>query len=114
MGYGRGYGRGYGFGRGFGWGLGPNLGWNCRFFPNLPRRWWMMPPEMLAQFQEQFAQNPVSTPVTGFEGYQGPYGPAFPTMTKEQEIQMLENQTEFLKVQLEQIQNRLQSLRGGE
>ena len=42
MGYGRGYGRGYGFGRGFGWGLGPNLGWNCRFFPNQPRRWWMV------------------------------------------------------------------------
>lgn len=42
-GFGRGWGRGWGMGPGWGWGMGPNPFWGCRWFPWLPRWWWMYP-----------------------------------------------------------------------
>ena len=113
------------WGRGRGWGMGPNPYWNCRWFPWLPRWWWAYPPEMLAQMMGQPAsQQPqqlgTEQPVgmggspSGMGGPFGSFAPTMPTMTKEQELQMLEEQSNFLRQQLEQIQRRLKELTGEE
>lgn len=103
---------------GRGWGIGPNPFWTWRWFPWLPRWWWMMPPEVLAQMQGQSYPPQMQQPETGQSGgiggapggMPGTFGPFVPTMTKEQEIQMLEQQAEFLRQQLEQIQKRLNEM----
>ncbi len=115
------WGRGRGRGRGFGY--GPNMSWNCRLYPWLPRWWWANP----SGVQEQLPGQPIplqfqaAAQIGGPGGspsaMYGPFGsyvPTMPTMTKEQESQMLEQQMDFLRQQLEQLQKRLKESAEGE
>lgn len=104
---------GRGFGRGYGWGFGrwpyggayPGWGWGrgrgnpfpfCRNFPWLPRWWWAMP--NAGQYAETLPDYGVGQP--------GTYAP----MTKEQEINMLEEQRKMLENEFAQIKKRLAEL----
>ena len=85
FGMGGGYGMGMGMGRGGGRGMGRGMGRGYR------------------QATVPFApQAPVSPPVTP---------PTLPQMSKEQEIQMLENQMKDVQKQLDQIRKRLKELK---
>ena len=88
MGFGAGGGSGMGMGRGMGRGGGRGGGRGMGF-----KRW---------QTPQYGPQAPTNIPVT----------PAMqPQMTKEQEIQMLENQMKTMQQQLTQIKNRLKELK---
>ncbi len=82
FGMGGGYGMGMGMGRGRGGGRGMGF-----------RRW---------QSTGLFPQAPTTTPVIP---------PVLPQMSKEQEIQMLENQMKSMQKQLDQIRKRLKELK---
>jgi predicted Fe-Mo cluster-binding NifX family protein len=85
FGMGGGYGMGMGMGRGGGRGIGRGMGRGYQ------------------QATGPFApQAPISTPVTP---------PIPPQMSKEQEIQMLENQMKTIQKQLDQIRKRLKELK---
>ena len=62
--------------------------WRCRWFPWLPRWWW-----------------------TGIYGPITPWGWFTPTVSKEEEIAMLEDQAKMLEKELEDIRRRLEELK---
>jgi len=74
------------------YGASPYWGWGrCRWFPWLPRWWW-----------------------SGMYGSIPPYGAPYwgaPSMTKEQEIEMLEDQAGALERELEEVKKRIQKLK---
>jgi len=75
----------------------PYWGWGrCRWFPWLPRRWWTG------------MYGPI-TPYTTTP-YTAPYW-GTPTITKEQEIAMLEDQAKIFERELEQIRKRLKEFK---
>ena len=77
---------------GYPYGPWPYWGWGrCRWFPWLPRWWW-----------------------TGLYGPMSPYGTPYwwnPTMTKEQEVAMLEDQASALERELEEVKRRIEELK---
>lgn len=85
----------FGFGRGFGWGLG----WFGRGRGRGWRHWYWatgLPGWMRAGYG-----------YPAFGGWAYPYGPE---MTSKEEMDMLKNQAEFLKQELEDIQSRIETL----
>lgn len=62
--------------------------WRCRWFPWLPRWWW-----------------------TGIYGPIMPWSFVFPTLTREDEIAMLEDQAKILEKELEDVRRRLEELK---
>ena len=77
---------------GYPYGASPYLGWGrCRRFPWLPRWWW-----------------------SGMYGPMSPHGAPYwgaPSMTKEQEVEMLEDQAGALERELEEVKKRIQELK---
>lgn len=102
-------------------------GWVDRSPTGLPpTAQWLMSSGLLPQFQEylqsmpqpQGGPPPGSIPpsgqpsnISGAPG--GPFMPFTPTIPKEQEMQMLKQQADFLKQQLEQIEARLREFAEG-
>jgi len=79
------------------YGASPYWGWGrCRRFPWLPRWWW-----------------------SGMYGSMSPYGAApygapyrgAPSMTKEEEMEILEDQAGALERELEEVKKRIQELK---
>jgi len=82
-----GFGRGVGFGRGFGPGRGYGFGWRAPY------------------------ANPYAGAVPYGYGVGGPYAPQ---MTKEEELDLLKNQAQEVKSQLDQIEARIKDLEVGQ
>ena len=74
------------------YGASPYWGWGrCNRFPWLPRWWW-----------------------SGMYGPMSPYGAPYwgtPSLTKEQEAEMLEDQAGALERELEEVKKRIQELK---
>ncbi|MFX0195045.1 MAG: DUF5320 domain-containing protein [Candidatus Hodarchaeota archaeon] len=103
--------------------FGFSPGWVGRSPTGLPpTAQWLMQSGLLPQFQEylqsmqgappgniqQSGQPPTMPTTPGM-----PFSPFTQTLTKEQEIQMLRQQADYLKQQLEQIEARLKELSEG-
>ncbi len=102
--YGHGYGRG-GRGRGIGpggWGRGNPYPY-CRWNPNLPRGWWRFPPETLEQWGFDISQLPDS-PVSDLQR------PWYPSLSPEQEKNLLKNDIGQLEKELVALRKRLTEL----
>jgi hypothetical protein len=95
------FGRGYGFGRGFGFGRGGGRGRRNRFYATGLTGW-----------QRAAYGYPTAPYGWGVPNYGVPYGvPAVPAApTKEQELDMLKGQSEYLEDALEEINKRIKEL----
>ncbi len=93
-GYGRGFSRGFGLGRGY------RFGWRMPY--GGAGQWWGYEP-------------PYGYPYAGGAPYgYGGAGPYAPQMTKEEELDLLKNQAQEARGQLEQIEARIKDLEAGE
>ncbi|MFX1513895.1 MAG: hypothetical protein ACFFCQ_15030 [Promethearchaeota archaeon] len=119
--HGRGYGRGVGRNRGGGWDRGLRSDkWGqgnrypyCRWNPNLPRGWWPYLPEILQQWGIDASQFPYS-PGTELRSTGYPSRcyeiPGYPTVTPNQENQILKSNIIQLETELAVTRERMAEL----
>ncbi|MFX1250588.1 MAG: hypothetical protein ACFFCZ_03150 [Promethearchaeota archaeon] len=103
-GFGRGGGRGYGIGSRRGFFRSGNPSAYCRWYPNMPRGWWRMPPS----YWEQMGITPI--PASGvpqasnvFPGWDYPVDLASDKGFLKSQIDALESQLEALKKRLTEL-----------